>query len=103
MIQFTEKQNGEIPSQRTLSDYEKSVLSFKKRKIPTNGVNGVSIFLKLNNFNLMEQVPVEPLHCLSGVIKNRIDILKGNRNKNNNVKLEEIANGRFKHFWQQTV
>ena len=51
----------------------------------------------------MKQVPVDPLHCLSGTIRNRIEIIIGLNSNKISIKEKEQEDNRFPHFWKNEV
>ena len=59
--------------------------------------------MKLQKFDISKQIPVDPLHCFSGVARNRIEIMISNKGNNLQVKQEEKENFRFPHFWNSNV
>ena len=79
------------------------IIKYKETKQIQNGVNGISPFLNLEGFDFFNSVPVDPMHCLSGVIANRISIMIGDKYNNENIKLQEENDKRFYHFYSSNV
>lgn len=82
---------------------KESVEEYKRTKRPNKGINGISPLLKMNNFDFYNNVPVDPMHCLSGVIRNRLSILIGSTSKSNPMRQQEKEDNRFPHYWNQNV
>lgn len=76
---------------------------YENTKVFKNGIKDESVLLKLNGFDLCSQVPVDPFHCISGVIRNRLHLMIGTNSNSIKTKQQERLDGRFPHFWDISV
>lgn len=101
-MQFIYRNNLPTPKKKNLQFFNQMYEKLGKKDENTYGVKGISVLSKIKHFNFAEQVPVDPMHCLYGTIKNRMIIMK-EKNNQNILKEEEKLNGRFHHYWQYNV
>ena len=66
---------------------------------PMFGIKGSCKLHKLHYFDIYFQVPVDPMHCISGVIKQRVQLMKGERGSSKAIRESEKLLGRFPHMW----
>lgn len=98
-MQFKNSQREQIPILRTMSVMNDYIDNYKRTKQSCGGVNAISPLLNLKKCDMFLQGPVDPMHCLSGIVRNRLGILSGINDKNEKIRLEEKMNRRFEHFW----
>lgn len=103
ILQFIENEELEAPTARTMEQYRSFAKIAVESNRPCGGVHGLSVFCQLPYFDIYKQAPFDEMHCFSGIVKNRIQLLKGDRGCNNKVRAHEKSLERFKHIWNEKV
>jgi hypothetical protein len=70
---------------------------------PCFGIKGFNPFYDIPFFNVYENIPVDPMHSISGVVKQLVGVLCGKRACEDNIRNYETELGRFPHFQNEKV